>query len=155
VKRLAITILLLAAQASALYGFSLPWLHKADELTPKNGILEIPLQQINDGKAHFFKVRADDGIMVTFFTLKSHDGVIRAAIDACDVCYDSGKGYYQDGDYMVCENCGQRFASDKINVIRGGCNPAPLERIVKGKNLVISMVDITKNSWYCSIKEKK
>jgi hypothetical protein len=23
---------------------------------------------------------------------------------------------------MVCKNCGQKFASNKINVIKGGCN---------------------------------
>ena len=29
---------------------------------------------------------------------------------------------------MVCNNCGQKFSSDLINEIKGGCNPAPLER---------------------------
>ena len=118
----------------------------------ENGHITIPLNKINDGKAHHFKVRADDGTMVTFFTLKSRDGVIRAAIDACDVCSKSGKGYVQHGDQMVCLNCGQRFASNKINVIRGGCNPAPLKRRVEGNNLVIAMNDINVNSWYCKFK---
>lgn len=121
-------------------------------LTPQNGKLEIPIADINDGKAHHFKVKAGDGTMVTFFTLKSRDGVIRAAIDACDVCYRSGKGYVQNGDFMVCTNCGQRFASNKINIIKGGCNPAPLDRIVQGEKLVIAMADINVNSWYCKFK---
>ncbi len=124
------------------------WGDKTKTLTPKNGILELPLNTINDGKAHHFKVRANDGTMVTFFTLKSRDGVIRAAIDACDVCYRSGKGYFQQGDFMVCSNCGQKFASNRINVIKGGCNPAPLKRAVNGKNLIIAMKDVNANSWY-------
>ncbi|MCK5194130.1 MAG: DUF2318 domain-containing protein, partial [Desulfobulbaceae bacterium] len=86
-----------------------PWQSKVEVLTPVNGRLEIPLARINDGKAHHFRVKADDGVMVTFFTLKSRDGVIRAAIDACDVCYKAGKGYAQNGDFMVCLNCGQKF----------------------------------------------
>ncbi len=86
-------------------------------LTPQNGVIAIPLKDISDGKAHYFKVKAVDGVMVSFFTLKSRDGVIRAAIDACDVCYKAGKGYVQDGDFMICENCGQRFVSNRINVI--------------------------------------
>ena len=90
--------------------------------------------------------------MVTYFVLKSSDGVIRAAIDACDVCYRAGKGYTQEGDYMVCENCGQRFASTRINVVKGGCNPAPLNRVVKGSNLIIKIADINQNSWYCQYK---
>ena len=80
--------------------------------------------------------------MVSFFTLKSRDGVIRAAIDACDVCFRTGKGYVQDGRFMVCENCGQKFISSRINIVKGGCNPAPLKREVIGEYLVIKMEDI-------------
>lgn len=123
-------------------------------ITPTNGELLIPLAAVSDGQAHHYKVKADDGTMVTFFVLKSKDGVIRAAIDACDVCYKAGKGYYQEGDFMVCENCGQRFASNRINVIKGGCNPAPLERTVSGDKLVIAMKDINANTWYMKFRLK-
>ncbi len=129
------------------------WGPKMTKLKPVNGQVSIPINKINDGKAHYFKVKADDGIVVTFFTLKSKDGIIRAAVDACDICYRAGKGYVQQGDYMVCINCGQRFASNKINVLRGGCNPAPLEREVAGENLVIAMSQINANSWYCKYKK--
>ena len=117
-------------------------------LKPVSGQLQIPVTAVSDGKAHHYQVKADDGTMVTFFVLKSSDGVIRAAIDACDVCYKAGKGYYQDGDVMVCVNCGQRFASNRINVVKGGCNPAPLNRTIKGDKLVITMNDINANRWY-------
>ena len=117
-------------------------------ISPVNGILEIPVADVSDGKAHHFQVKSEDGTMVTFFVIKSADGILRAAIDACDVCYRSGLGYYQEGDKMVCKNCGQKFASNKINVIKGGCNPAPLDRTVVGEKLVIQMRDINMNSWY-------
>lgn len=152
---LTICLAILVTGTTAL-AFNLPFLNKSKftTLTPKNGELTIPLKDINDGTAHYYKVKANDGIIVTFFTLKSGDGVIRAAIDACDVCYKAGKGYIQDGDFMICENCGQRFASNRINVIKGGCNPAPLNREVKGDNLIIQMKDITANSWYCRFKKQ-
>ncbi|MBW2365809.1 MAG: DUF2318 domain-containing protein [Deltaproteobacteria bacterium] len=114
---------------------------KAKTLTPTTGVLTIPTKDISD-----------DGTKVIFFVLKSSDGVIRAAIDACDVCYRSGKGYVQDGDYMVCTNCGRRFASNRINDVKGGCNPAPLDRKIVANNIMISMADINKNSWYCEYK---
>ena len=125
---------------------------KFKTLNPENGNLTIPVQDVNDGQAHYFKVEADDGIVVDFFVLMSKDGVIRAAIDACDVCYRSGKGYVQEGDVMVCTNCGRRFASDRINEVKGGCNPAPLNRKIVDTHLVISMADINQNSWYCKFK---
>ncbi|MFO7604679.1 MAG: DUF2318 domain-containing protein [Desulfurivibrionaceae bacterium] len=122
-------------------------------IKPAGGQLQIPVSAINDGKAHHYQVKADDGTMVTFFVLKSRDGVIRAAIDACDVCYKAGKGYYQEEDFMVCVNCGQRFASNRINVVKGGCNPAPLDRIVQGDNLLIDMKDINANKWYMKYRQ--
>ena len=104
--------------------------------------VSFPVQAFGDGKAKYFQYPADNGITVRFFILKSSDGVIRAAYDACDVCWREGKGYYQDGDHMVCRNCGQRFASVKVNEIKGGCNPAPLERTLVGNKLIIKTADI-------------
>jgi uncharacterized membrane protein len=143
---ICLVILGISLPAYALFG------NKFKTLKPKNGDLAIPVKDINDGQAHYFKVKADDGIIVSFFTVKSQDGIIRAAIDACDVCYKSGKGYIQQGDVMVCTNCGRKFATDRINEVKGGCNPAPLLRKMDGDNLVVSMKDINANSWYCKYK---
>ena len=153
-KNLTITTILLLLIAVVISGCSgSSSSGKSGLLTPTNGKLEIPVAGISDGKAHHFKVKASDGTMVTFFVLKSADGILRAAIDACDVCYRSGLGYYQEGDNMVCKNCGQKFASNKINVIKGGCNPAPLSRTVEGDKLVIQMRDINMNSWYMKYRQ--
>ena len=145
------TTLLLLSLFAAPSAFSL-WGNKAKNLTPQNGVVKIPTKDISDGKAHYFKVKAKDDIEVTFFTLMSTDGVIRAAVDSCDVCYRSGKGYIQEGDFMVCTNCGRKFAASRINEVKGGCNPAPLERNIIGADLVISMAVINQNSWYCKFK---
>ncbi len=155
-KNLAITTILLLCLALVLNGCSSATSSPSKSgglVTPTNGKIEIPVADINDGKAHHFQVKSDDGTMVTFFVLKSADGVLRAAIDACDVCYRSGLGYYQEGDNMVCKNCGQKFASNKINEIKGGCNPAPLDRTVTGDMLVIQMKDINMNSWYMKYRQ--
>lgn len=101
-----------------------------------------PVALFKDGKARHFQLDTEDGLSIKYFIIKSSDGVIRAAFDACDVCWRAGKGYFQEGDYMVCRNCGKRFASIKVNEVRGGCNPAPLDRKVVGDNLVIQVDDI-------------
>ena len=142
-----LTLMLTLTNAYAFLGGG-----KFKTLKPKQGKLYIPVKKINDGKAHYFQATAKDGIDVKFFVVKSADGIIRAAVDACDVCYRSGKGYIQEGNVMICTNCGRRFATDRINEVKGGCNPAPLTREIQGKNLVISMADINENSWYCKFK---
>lgn len=112
-----------------------------------NGKIEIPLSKVDDGKAHYFKFE-QGGTTVNFFVVKSIDGVIRAAFDACDVCFPAKKGYTQDGDFMICNNCGRRFHSSRINVVEGGCNPAPLRREVVGDKLVIKTSDVIPGARY-------
>lgn len=112
-----------------------------------NGEVRIPLKSINDGRAHYFSYGGGKR-EIRFFVLRSRDNVIRAAFDACDVCFPERKGYSQSGDYMICNNCGQRFHSTRINVIKGGCNPAPLNREKRGNQLVIAEGDILTGSRY-------
>jgi uncharacterized membrane protein len=112
-----------------------------------DGTISIPVDAFDDGKAHYFQYQNDDGA-VKFFVVKSADGQIRAAFDACDVCYPAQKGYSQDGDFMICNNCGRRFHSNRINVVEGGCNPAPLKRRVVADQLVIEVKDILPGSRY-------
>jgi uncharacterized membrane protein len=126
---------------------------KFKKLTPENNQIAIPLDKISDGQAHYFTTLSEKGVEVKFFVVKSDDGTIRAAIDACDVCYRAGKGYVQEGNVMVCTNCGMRFATDRINEVKGGCNPAPLNRTISGGNLLISMADINANAWLCEFKK--
>ena len=105
------------------------------------GDVKIALADVADGKAHFYSYDAG-GTQVKYFILKSSDGTVRAAFDACDVCYAQKKGYHQEGDEMVCNNCGRRFPSTKINEVEGGCNPSPVDRTITGETLVLKTADL-------------
>jgi len=115
--------------------------------------VSFPASLFDDGQARHFKYQHND-ITVRYFILKSSDGIIRAAFDACDVCWPAGKGYYQEGDFMVCRNCGRRFASVLVNEVKGGCNPAPLDRGIAGDKLVIHVNDILKGRQYFNFSGK-
>ncbi|NDV25453.1 DUF2318 domain-containing protein [Desulfovibrio sp. JC010] len=109
--------------------------------------LSIPVAEVNDGEAHYYSIEMD-GKEIRFFVVRSKDGIIRAAFDACDVCYRSKQGYSQQGDFMVCNNCGMRFHSTRINVVKGGCNPSPLERRTEGDKLFISLDAVRSGAKY-------
>ena len=67
------------------------------------------------------------GKPMEIFAVKASDGTIRTALNTCQVCYSSGRGYYkQEGRAFVCQNCGNRFSLDQIEKIKGGCNPVPI-----------------------------
>jgi len=112
-----------------------------------------PVGLFDDNKARHYVYKGND-VTIKYFILKSSDGIIRAAYDACDVCWPAGKGYYQDGDFMVCRNCGRRFASVLVNEVQGGCNPAPLKRRIEGDQLVIDIIDILEGKQYFNFAGK-
>jgi len=112
-----------------------------------------PLSLFEDGQARHFEHK-DGNLTVRYFVLKSSDGIVRAAFDACDVCWPAGKGYYQEGDNMVCRNCGRRFASVLVNEVKGGCNPAPLTRSVQNGQVIIQVKDILDGKQYFNFSGK-
>ena len=101
-----------------------------------------PEKTFSNGKAQHFTYKTDDGVTIRYFIIKSSDGVIRAAFDACDVCWQENKGCAQSGDFMVCKNCGRKFPSARVNEVQGGCNPAPLVRKLESGNLIIQVADL-------------
>ena len=109
--------------------------------------IKIPISDLSS-KAKFFDYKLADNKQMRFFVLKSSDGVYRAALDACDTCYHAKKGYHQEGDDMICNNCGLHFHSAKINEVQGGCNPVGLPRIVEGDSLVIKASDLESRKQY-------
>ena len=113
----------------------------------QDGLIRIATSDLADGRAHFYTLQGAQKA-IPFFLLKSSDGVIRAAFDACDVCFSAKKGFHQEGDEMVCNNCGSRFPSNQINVVRGGCNPSPLTREVQGDTVIIRVTDIGAGAQY-------
>ena len=80
-------LLLLAGQAQAFLGFS-----KYDQLKANGDSVSIPVADVSDGKAHYFQF-GDGDKAIKFFVVKSADGKIRSAFDACDVCFKEKKGY--------------------------------------------------------------
>jgi uncharacterized membrane protein len=123
----------------------------ASAATPPAGAGEdvsFPVGEFADGQARFYRYTSTTGKEIRFFVMKSSDGVIRAAFDSCDVCYRERRGYRQSGDSMICNNCGQAFASRNINVLQGGCNPAPIERSVEGDRVVLRAAALEQGQFY-------
>jgi uncharacterized membrane protein len=117
------------------------------DLPIRDGAVRLPVSTFDDGQARWYTYPGGDK-EIQFFVLKSSDGVIRAAFNACDVCFLAKKGYRQEGDEMVCNNCGQRFPSQLVNEVRGGCNPSPLERTIEGDEVIIQIDDILAGANY-------
>ncbi len=84
------------------------------------------------------------GKTIKYFAVLDSSGDVKVAFDACEVCYNSHKGYSQQGDAVVCNNCGLKFRIDDLgernkNV---GCWPSHLPHVIDGSYVKISKADI-------------
>jgi uncharacterized membrane protein len=121
--------LALTGCASANSGTATPAAAKSETATPgkttvvtSGSSLAIDVADVSE-KAAFYPVDVD-GTKLEVLAVKAPDGTIRTAFNTCQVCYDSGRGYYkQEGDVLVCQNCGNQFPMSHVEVTSGGCNP--------------------------------
>jgi len=114
--------------------------------------MEINKSEISS-KVKFYPYESN-GIKMEVLALKANDGTIRIALNTCQVCYSSGKGYYvQEGNELVCQNCGNRFGADMVGKAKGGCNPVPIldaSKVDDGTKITIDKNYLDKNKAYFS-----
>lgn len=100
-------------------------LEGAEKDAQTEGNIEILKEEITE-KASFYSYEMD-GTALEVMAVKATDGTVRTAFNTCQVCYSSGRGYYkQNGTYLVCQNCGNAYISDEVELMTGGCNPVPI-----------------------------
>lgn len=116
----------------------------------KGGDIKITASQITS-TATFIPYQSGNTKMEVV-AVKAPDGTIRTAFNTCQVCYDSGRGYYvQQGDVLVCQNCGNRFNISQIEKEKNGCNPIPISednKSVSGDTITIPASFLAQNTQY-------
>jgi len=129
-----------ASLAIVITAAALILINSGGKTVAKDSDLAIPLSEVSE-KARFYPVEIG-GTKMEVLAVKASDNTVRTAFNTCQVCFASGRGYYvQEGNYLVCQNCGNRFSTDDVEVTRGGCNPVPItseNKTVDGGNIIIS-----------------
>ena len=90
------------------------------------------------------------GTKIRYFAVKANDRTIKTGFDECDVCYRAGKGYRQEGEFMVCNNCGNRYPISGLgteNKNPGGCWPGYLPNYIEGDKIIIKQSDLIGGKW--------
>lgn len=91
-----------------------------------NDKIEIPTENLSENVS--FIDYNYNGTDMQLMLLKTSDGKIRCALNTCQVCNGSPYAYFvQEGNAVICQNCGNSFALEEIGEARGGCNPIPVE----------------------------
>jgi len=99
----------------------------SDKTSSGEGDIVITKSEITE-TVKFFPVKIGK-ITMEVMAVKASDGTIRTAFNTCQVCNGSPRAYFkQEGDSVICQNCGNIFSLDMIEVRRGGCNPVPIAK---------------------------
>ena len=108
---------------------------EARTLTVQGNEVRIPPATVNDGNLHIFSVD-NGGTSLRFLIVHKPDGSWGTALDACMIC--GWAGYRQDGQNVVCRNCGSAIYVPTIGQA-GGCNPVGIASHVEGSDLVVDL----------------
>lgn len=109
---------------------------KGESVSLVSGEITLNSAIFADGLAYYYNTELPSGKTVFFFVIKDKNGIYRAAANACQVCHDTRMGFYQQGNYMVCKTCQNKYPLEKIATEKGGCNPGPINpnlEVVGGK----------------------
>jgi uncharacterized membrane protein len=114
IKPLALAIMMMVVGRAMVIGYSLTAGQKPEKpaeiqnttvsAVADSTMVSYPTTMFEDAIARYFEYRTGD-LTIRFFVLKSSDGVLRAAFDACDVCWPEGKGYVQGSCFKAFTLC--------------------------------------------------
>ena len=107
---------------------------KGETVNLENGEVKLESSIFSDNQAKFYNTEMPGGKTIYFFVVKDKNGIYRAAANACAVCFKTYKGFRQEGNEIVCNNCGNRYPIERIATEKGGCNPGPINPNLEVKN---------------------
>ena len=107
-------------------------------VTAQNGVISIPTGSVEDGRLHFFTVESE-GTQIRFLVIRKPGGGYATALDACAICGPAG--YRQDGQNVICRNCGAPIYIPTIGQ-SGGCNPIGFASRVEGNQIVFTVAAV-------------
>jgi FTR1 family protein len=107
----------------------------ARTLVAQNNQVRISLGDLQDSSVHFYTADVNDTV-IRFFVIHRGNGDYATALDACQICGTTG--YRQEGQNVVCRNCGATIYIPSIGET-GGCNPIPVKSRVEAGEVVVDL----------------
>ena len=108
---------------------------RAQVLVAQNGQVNIPLSELTDSSLHFYTADVS-GTVIRFLVIHKQNGDFATALDACQICGTAG--YRQEGQNVICRNCGAAIYIPSIGE-SGGCNPIAVKSRVEGGQVIVDV----------------
>jgi high-affinity iron transporter len=125
----------LSLAAEFVYARAMNAPQPARMLVAENSQVRIPLSDLTDSSVHFYTADVNDAV-IRFIVMHRGDGDYVTALDACEIC--GWSGYRQEGQNVVCRNCGATIYIPSIGD-SGGCNPIPVKSRVDNGEVIVDL----------------
>lgn len=106
----------------------------------QDGWVKVPTLNLAAGRLQRLGLVVSNRV-VRFLILKTGDGRVHSALDACSIC--GAFGYVQQGQNLVCLNCGAEINPLTLGT-GGGCNPIPLRSEVTNNAVRVAVGELDK-----------
>jgi high-affinity iron transporter len=136
----AAVVISLAANFAYAHAMNAP--SPAKMLTASAGRVYIPLSDLTDSSLHFYTADVS-GSVIRFLVIHQTNGNYAVALDACQIC--GRQGYRQEGQNIVCRNCGATIYIPSIGD-KGGCNPIPVQSSVESGEVIVDLSALAKSN---------
>ncbi len=107
----------------------------AKTLVAQDSLVRIPLSELTDSSLHFYTADVN-GTVIRFLVIHKQNGDYATALDACQICGTAG--YRQEGQNVICRNCGASIYIPSIGQ-SGGCNPISVKSRVAGGEVIVDL----------------
>jgi uncharacterized membrane protein len=107
----------------------------ARTLVAINDQVRIPLGDLQDASVHFYTADVNNAV-IRFVIVHQTNGNYATALDACQICGTAG--YRQEGQNVICRNCGASIYLPSIGE-SGGCNPIPVKSHVEAGEVIVDL----------------
>jgi len=114
----------------------------ATRLEAVNGRVEIPVSEVADSNLHFFTADSN-GTLLRFLVIRKGNGDFAVALDGCEIC--GWSGYRQEGQNVICRNCGAAIYVPSIGQ-SGGCNPVGVKARVDGGKISVDLTALAESA---------
>ncbi len=114
----------------------------ATRLEAVDGRVEIPVSDVADSNLHFFTADSK-GTLLRFLVIRKGNDDFAVALDACEIC--GWSGYRQEGQNVICRNCGAAIYVPSIGQ-SGGCNPVGVKARVDAGKISIDLTALAESA---------
>ncbi len=110
----------------------------------RQGMVRVPLADLAPREVRFYRFLNSGNQEVRFLVGRDPEGVVQVGFDASETHANVGRGFRQEGEWIVDNKCDTAVRLSTVNRGGGGCRPIPIAHRIEGTTLVLTENELLK-----------